>query len=176
MEKEETSGEILICESYPGMQGVFTLALGSEYELLFVNDSTEIPLTLRSHPVRLLIWDLDRTSGSVQGVLKAVRTGESLAPPAYSKILETLQTIRKSYPVLKILLITQEFNIDFQEDVIRNCGMMSFRTKPFEDTKALVEQIKVMVGDKQSTIRSWVLRVPLAEESLAQGKSARSIW
>ena len=61
MEKEETGGKILICENYPGMQGVFTLALGSEYELLFVNDPTEIPLALRSHPVRLLIWDLDQT-------------------------------------------------------------------------------------------------------------------
>lgn len=175
MKKDETGGKILICESYPGMQGVFTLALGSEYELLFVNDPTEIPLVLRSHPVRLLILDLDRTSGSMQGVLKTIRMGKSFSPPTHSQSLETLQTIRHSYPALKILLIAQEFNIDFQENVIRNCGMMSFRTKPFEDTKALAEQIKVMVGDKQSTIRSWVLRVPLAKESLAQGKRAGSI-
>jgi len=175
VEKEETGGKILICESYPGMQGVFTLALGSEYELLFVSDPAEIPLALRRHPVRLLIWDLDQTSGSMQGVLKAVLADEPLAPPAYSKILETLKTIRQSYPALKILLIAQEFNIDFQEDVIRSCGMASFRTKPFEDTKALAEQIKVIVGDKQSTIRSWVLRVPLEEESLVQGKRAGRI-
>ena len=175
MEKEETGGKNLICESYPGMQEVFTLALGSEYELLFVNDPAEIPLALRSHPVRLLIWDLDRTSGSIQGVLKTIRMGQPFTPPTHSQSLETLQTIRHSYPALKILLIAQEFNVGFQEDVIRNCGMTSFRTKPFEDTKALAEQIKVMIGDKQSTIRSWMFRAPLAGKILAQEKRAGSI-
>ncbi len=175
MGKEETSGKILICESYPGMQGVFTLALGSEYELLFVSDSAEIPLALRSNSVRLLIWDLDPPSGSAQNVLRAALTGEPLASPVYSKILEDIQAIRQSHPELKILLIAQEFKNDFQEDVIRSCGLVRFRTKPFEDTKALVEQIKVMIGDKQSTIRSWVLRVPIEKESLVQGKRAGGI-
>ncbi len=48
-------------------------------------------------------------------------------------------------------------------------------TSSLDASKALVEQIKVMVGDKQSTIRSWVLRVPLEEESLVQGKRAGRI-
>ncbi len=159
MEKEEISGKILICENYSGMQGAFTLALGSEYELIFVSDPTEIPLALRSHPVRLLIWDLDRTSGSMQGVLKAIRMGQPFTPPTHSQSLETLQTIRQSYPALKILLIAQEFNIDFQEDVIRECGLVAFLTKPWNSSADVAERIQVILGDKKSSIRKWDLWV-----------------
>ena len=161
MEKEETGGKILICESYPGMQGVFTLALGSEYELLFVSDPAEIPLALRRHPVRLLIWDLDQTSGSMQGVLKAVLADETLTPPAYSKILETLKPIRQNCPDLKILLVAGSFGYAFQAAVIRECGLVAFLTKPWSSSAGVVERIQVLLGDKDSSVRKWTLRMPL---------------
>lgn len=161
MEKEGTGGKILICESYPGMQGVFTLALGSEYELLLVNDPTEIPLVLRSHPVRLLIWDLDQTSGSVQGVLKTVLADGTLTPPAYSKILETLRTIRQNCPDLKILLVAGSFGYDFQVTVIRECGLVAFLTKPWGPSADVVERIQILLNDKDSSVRKWTLRTLL---------------
>jgi hypothetical protein len=64
------SGPIVICESYPGMREAFQLMLGRQYQMVFAGEPGEIAPLLRNHgTARLLIWDLDRPTGSLDETL-----------------------------------------------------------------------------------------------------------
>ncbi len=164
----KSSGPILICESYHGMREAFQLMLGCQYELVFAGQPHEIAQLLRDHgTARLLIWDLDRPTGSLDEALKAICEESPLELPSgsSSKILETLKAIRQVRPELKILLVAGEFDVEFQSAAIRQCGLVRFLTKPWDSTTAIIEQIQVMLGDRQSSIRERVLRVPVSPVS-----------
>lgn len=132
-------GRILVCEDYPGMKDVFDLMLGGQYELAFVESPEEIVAFLAQSLARLLIWDLNR-GGDYLG---------------------TLRRIRRICPALKILLVGGEFDVEFQLEVIRECGLASFLTKPWGSSAAVAERIQVMLGDRKSSIHQRILRIPL---------------
>lgn len=144
VEDRAKAGSILICEGYPGMREAFSLMLSGCYELRFVTEPGQIPTEFRRQPYRLVIWDMDSTDGA----------------------LETLKFIRRLAPDVKILLVSGEFDLDFQTNAIKECGGVRFETKPWASTKALQERIQVILGDKESSIKRWELRVPI--ESSAQ--------
>ncbi|MBI5569061.1 MAG: hypothetical protein HY914_03865, partial [Desulfomonile tiedjei] len=115
MTEEKSLGQLLVCENYPGMREAFKLVLASQYQLIFADDPSQITTLLRLHPVRLVIWDLDRTHGSLDETFGVIRAG-NFEPflKAYDGALETLKRIRQTHPTLKILLIAGEFEYDFQ--------------------------------------------------------------
>ncbi len=157
----------MICESYPGMREAFKLMLGRQYQLAFAKQPHEITPLLRNHrTARLLIWDLDHPTGSLDETLKAICEETPMGLPCRSadKILETLKAVRRDHPALKILLIAGEFECDFQIAAIQQGGLVSFLTKPWDSSAAVVEQIQVMLGDRKSSIREWRLRVPLLSQ------------
>ena len=159
------SGPLLICESYPGMLGAFQLMLDRQYRLVFAEQPQEIVPLLREHgTTRLLIWDLDQPTGSLDETLKAICEETPLPCRPSDAILETLKAVRKERPELKILLIAGEFDCDFQIAAIQQCGLVNFLTKPWNSSAAVVEQIQVMLGDRKSSIREWRLRVPLLSQ------------
>jgi len=75
--------------------------------------------------------------------------------------LETLKTIRKNCPDLKILLVAGSFGHDFQVTIIRECGLVAFLTKPWGSSAIVVERIQALLGDKESSVRKWVFRTSL---------------
>lgn len=164
----KVAGPLLICESYPGMREAFKLMLDRQYRLAFAEQPQEIVSLLRNHKaIRLLIWDLDRPTGSFDETLKAICEDRplELSCRATEDILATLRAVRRNHPELKILLVSGEFDVDFQLAVIQQCGLVSFFTKPWGPTAAVVEQIQVMLGDRKSSIRQWVLRMPITNAS-----------
>jgi len=162
------SGPLVICESYPGLREAFKLMLDRQYRLVFAEQPHEIGSLLRAHKdTRLLIWDLDRPTGSLDETLKAICEDRPLELPyrATDDILVTLKTIRRDHPELRILLVAGEFDVEFQIAAIQQCGLVNFLTKPWGSPAAVTEQIQVMLDDRKSSIRQWVLRVPLTNAS-----------
>lgn len=162
--EENLSGQVLICESYPGLRKAFKLVLGDQYELVFAEDPAEIASLVRQHPVRLVIWDIDRIEGSLDKTFEAVRNGDAFDSsqrtiPAEG-ILAVLKAVRDARPALRILLVAGEIDANFQITAIRQVGSIRFLSKPWSP-KTVAEQIQVMLGDKKSSIRHWVLRVPV---------------
>lgn len=162
--EEKLLGQVLICESYPGLREAFKLMLGDHYELVFAEDPAEITPLVRRHPVRLVIWDVDRTEGSLDKTLEAVRNSDDSYSPQRTvpaeEILVVLKAIRNARPALMILLVASELDTDFKIAAIRQIGSIRFLSKPWS-AEAVTEQIQVMLGDKKSSIRQWVLRVPI---------------
>ena len=163
MTEEKSLGQLLVCENYPGMREAFKLVLASQYQLIFADDPSQITTLLRLHQVRLVIWDLDRTNGSLDETFDAIRAGNfEPSLKTYDGALETLKRIRQTHPTLKILLIAGEFEYDFQIAAIQQCGDVRFLTKPWKSAAGVVEQIQIMLGDRESSIHRRILRVPIA--------------
>lgn len=163
---EALKSTLLICESYPGLRSAFELMLGRQYRLVFAEQPHEIaPLLQNQKTTRLLIWDLDHPTGSLDETLKAICGETPLELPCRSadKILETLKAVRRDHPALKILLVAGEFDSDFQMAAIQQCGLVCFLTKPRGSLEAVVEQIEVVLGDRESSIHQWVLRMPTVQ-------------
>lgn len=163
MTEEKSSGQLLVCEDYPGMREAFKLVLGNQYQLIFADDSSQIMALLHIHPVRLVIWDLDRANGSLDETFDAIRAGNfESSLKTYEGVLETLKAIRQAHPTLKILLISGEFEYDFQIAAIQQCGDVRFLTKPWKSATGVLEQVQVMLGDRENSIHHRILRVPIA--------------
>lgn len=165
MRSQEPNARILVCETYPGMREAFALTLGEHYELDLAEDISEILPLLRQHPVRMLIWDIDPPTGSLQEAFETISSGSPVAISAkesrVADALETLKAIRLAHPDLNVLLISGEFDVDFQITAIRQAGLVGFETKPWKSAAYLLERVQVALGDKRSSIRSRVLRIPL---------------
>lgn len=175
----KVAGPLLICESYPGMREAFKLMLGRQYRLVFAEQPHEIaPLLQNQKATRLLIWDLDRPTGSLDETLKAIceDTPLELFYRSADEILATLKAVRRNSPALRILLVAGEFDYDFQIAAIQQCGLVSFLTKPWGSPPAVIEQIQVMLGDRKSSIRHHVLRIPISSPaSLCSPRSTNLI-
>lgn len=158
--------QILICENYPGLREAFKLMFekpeggGPHYGLTFVEHSSQIVPLLAQHAFRLLIWDLDRATDSPEGTFKGIRAGHLPELSLQSReIVATLDTIHTQYPTLKILLIAGDFEPDFQIAAFQHSAA-SFLTKSCKRPAEVVEKVQVLLGDKKSSIRSWILKVP----------------
>lgn len=159
-------GQVLIVESDPGMQDTFSLILGDHYELVFMELAEDLHPLLRSPSARLLIWDLHRSQGALQRAFQAVRESADFGPgldldaASPEHVLQVLQKVRHLRPDLKVVLVSDTFSYAFQASVIQRFGLVRFVSKPWNCSRALAEQIQVMLGDKESSIRHWVARIP----------------
>ncbi len=146
-------GQVLICENYPGLREAFKLMLEDQYELVVAEDQAEIIPLVRRHPIRLVIWDVDRIEGSLDKTLEAVRNGDDSYSPQRTipaeEILAVLKAVRDAHPTLMFLLVAGEFDTDFMIEVIRKVGSVRFLSKPWS-AEAVAEQIQVMLGDKKA--------------------------
>ncbi len=170
---EKHRRKILICESYSGLQSAFKLMLDSRYDLIFSNDDEEILPLLDQNPGHLVVWDLDRPTGTMETALDAIRSSDEPLQTyretiCANRFLDRLKAIRRAYPELKILLLAGEFECDFQVAAIQEIGSVSFFLKPWKSNGEIVEKIQVLLGDKKSSIRDWVLRMPLASQETSK--------
>ena len=170
--KEKLPGQVLICENYPGLREAFKLVLGDHYDLVFAESQEEIIPLVRQRPVRLVIWDIDRMEDSLDKTFEAVRNGDAAYSPQRviptEEVLSVLKSVRGTHPDLPILLVAGEIDTNFQITAIQQVGSIRFLTKPWDSSVAVAEQIQVMLGDKKSSIRHWILRTPLAEPFVNQ--------
>ncbi len=185
MDMTRTEGKprskLLVCEDYPAMHNAFRLILGRQYELIFAHTPEEIVPLLGQHSVRLLIWNLDRATGSLETALNAIRTADDPLRTYRESIcidgsLDTLKVIRQTHPKLRILLMAGEFECDFQVAAIQQCGLVSFLTTPWKSNAELVEKVQVLLGDRKSSIRNWVLRMPMVQPKERWGKVIGDKW
>lgn len=171
MSKIQPRGQLLICEAYPGLREAVKLLLearGGGYGLVFVEHPSEILPRLQRDAFRLLLWDLNAPTGSLETTLNAIRAGDN--PETLRKTLSTdpsfvlgiLKAVRHAAPALKTLLMAVQFDLDFQMAVVKQCGQVSFLpTPPGQSPMAIVEKIQIVLGDKKDSIWDRVVRVPL---------------
>lgn len=115
---------IAIFEPYEGLRESLNLIL-EDYNLFHANDTVAfLDLLNLLDNVDLIIVDVDFAENS----------------------LEFLRLIRKKYATeQRILLISTNFKLEFQEAVIRTGTDFSFRKKPFG---RLLEYIQILLGEK----------------------------
>lgn len=117
--------KIAIYEPYEGLRESLNLIL-EDYNLFHANDPVAFfnLLTLLDN-VDLIIIDVDFVEDP----------------------LEFLQLVRKKYTTdQRILLLSTNFKLEFQEAVVRTGTDFSFKEKPFG--KKFLEYIKVLLGEK----------------------------
>ena len=167
MAEPNSRKQLLICEPDRGLRAALELALGRRYELVLAENPAEMMLLLDSHPIQLVIWDLDRPAGSLESTLKAVHAGET---PAIlrsrlgtdpSIVLDTLKAIRMARPTLTALLIAVQFDLDFQEAVVRECRLISFLTKRPRFAEHLIETVEILLHDRHASVIDRIVRMSI---------------
>jgi len=129
--------------------------LGHQYELIFSSDFGQIIPLMGQYTFRLLIWDLD-------GVVRPSLQNDDMET-CHTKVLDTLKVIRGAHPELGIVLVAGEFEYAFQAAVVKQNSSVRFINKPWESTQ-FIEKVQVLLGDKKSSIRQWVLKMPLGRK------------
>jgi len=76
-------------------------------------------------------------------------------------VLATLRAIREVRPDLRILLVAHEFSEAFQTAAIRTFGLLGFLNHPW-DLSTVTTRLREMLGGPSSSIRQWVVRIPVA--------------
>ena len=169
MSREGRHGQLLICERDPALKKAFEVMLKDHYELIFAEDPAKIVPLLDRHPVRLVVWDLDRANGVLKEMLTTLLSSGSLDPLLEAvrpdNPLQPLRALRQAHPTLGLLLIASGFEYDFQADVIQHVGLVPFLAKPWKSPQEVVERIQVILGDRKSSVREWVMRMPEAPQN-----------
>ncbi len=147
------------------------LTLGGGYELVFTDTPAEIHSLLNRHAFRLVVWDIDQHDPSAP--LKFLSNLDQPLDLQVSLVdcLEMLQAIRRAHPQLPVVLLAGEFEYDFQAAIVPQCHSVSFLTKD-RPLDQLAERIQIILGDKKSSIREWILRIPEAGDPRQAGGAA----
>ena len=137
---DQAKPTVLVCEANEGLQEAFRLMLDEWAVVQFVSKASEwLPLLAKRH-WDFFVLDLD---------------GQTEQP------LELVRNIRLAYPGLKMLLVAGEFDYDFQVACVK-LGQLSFLTKPFS-APAAVSKIKTLLGLEAPSIRTRIVKIPLAD-------------
>lgn len=112
--------KIAILEPYEGIKESLSLIL-EDYDLYYATDATVFDLLELLDDLNLLIVDIDFIPES----------------------LNFLKLVRQKYANLKILLLSTNFTLEYQESVIRVGTGFSFKEKPFKND--FLEYIQVLL-------------------------------
>jgi DNA-binding NtrC family response regulator len=131
-------GNILICEYYEALRESFKLILEDKFNLYFAEDKARLFDSLNIYDTDLLILDVDRQDFN---------------------ILNLLKDIKLKYPELKIMLVSSNFTLEFQENVIKIGTGFSFLTKVF-DSRNVLEKVKTIIrGYSESGPHTYIVRI-----------------
>lgn len=131
-------GTILICEPHKGLRESFKLILEGEYQLFFANNLEEVFDSLNLKKINLFILNADDSS----------------------KALEFTASVKQTYPDLKILLITTNLELEFQESAIKLATGIRFHEKPW-DSSELKEQIDTIIRGYALEKHTYIVKIKL---------------
>ena len=158
----------MVCEGDPHLRAAFALMLGAQYDLVFVSEPAEILPMLGQNVIRQLVWHLDHPPDLLaEGLQRAIRADDPLDASRqiraayFNSCIKTLKTICQASPELHILFLASDYELDFQVAALQ-CGRVNFLPDAWEISQAFVEQLQALLGDKKSSIRHWVVRLPKA--------------
>lgn len=127
---------ILIFEQDEGLRESLKLILEPKYLLSFASDMREVQSHLPSCKISLFIMDVDRL------------------PDA----LSILKQIKTTYPELKILLLSVDFELPFQETAVRIGTDIRFQEKPF-NPKDFEERIDTLIRGYSLRRHRYIVRI-----------------
>lgn len=119
---KRTKNKIVILERDEGIRESLNLILGDDYTLLFANDIENVLGYIVSQRIDLFLLDIDNIPNA----------------------LEIIKQAKIKYSVLKILLLSVNFELSFQEETARIGADIYFQEKPF-NSKNLLNRIKALI-------------------------------
>ncbi len=130
--------KILICENYEALKESFKLILEDDFNLYFADTVEDLFNFLETIKVDLLILDVDRKD---------------------MDILALLRDIKQKWLNLKILLVSADFSLKFQEDAIKMGTDIRFLTKVFKP-QDVSERVKTIIrGYSETGPHKYIVRI-----------------